>query len=113
MKPKRSELYCLKSDAVGKRRRVVIVSHDVLNGGHCVLAVPFYSQQMEKRRQQKWCAEFASGKGGLDCDCMAKTDELSLIDKLDIDLAHGPIGAFDDSQMKRVLDAIKWSLCID
>lgn len=102
MKPKRGELYRLKSDRVGKPRIIVIVSHDILNGGHCVLAVPFYSQQMDKRRHQQWCSEFARGEGGLDCDCVAKADELSLIDKLDINLAQGPIGAFDNAQMSRV-----------
>lgn len=112
MKPRRGELYRLKADKVGKPRRIVVVSNDVLNGGQCILAIPFYSQQLEKRKNQDWCALFAAGEGGLDCECVAKTDELSLFDKLDVDMARGPIGRFNDDQMARVLQALKWSLGI-
>jgi mRNA-degrading endonuclease toxin of MazEF toxin-antitoxin module len=53
------------------------------------------------------------GEGNLDKHCVAKTDEVSLIDKLDIDLAHGYVGEFDDRQMQRVVEALKWSLRIN
>ena len=110
MNPRRGELFLLKPDHLGKQRPVVIVSRDALNGGHSVLAVPFYSQQLSKRQAQSWCAFFRAGEGGLSLDCVAKTDEVSLIDKLDVDLAAGPIGRFDKSQLDRVIQAIKWSL---
>ncbi len=42
--------------------------------------------------------------------CVAKTDQLSLIDKLSIDIAKGPIGAFDSAQMASLTQAMKWSL---
>jgi mRNA-degrading endonuclease toxin of MazEF toxin-antitoxin module len=115
MRPNRGEIYALKGgpDSGGKRRPVLIISNDVLNGGHSVLAIPFYSQQLDKRRGQKWCAEFAAGEAGLAKDCVAKTDEITLIDKLDIDLANGYVGKLDDSQLQRVIEALKWSLVID
>jgi mRNA-degrading endonuclease toxin of MazEF toxin-antitoxin module len=108
--PKRGELYLLKPDATGKRRPIVIVSRDILNRGHRVLAVPFYSQQLEKRQEQEWCELFYAGEGDLDRNCVAKADELSLIDKLDIDLASGAIGTFNSDQMARLERAIKWSV---
>jgi mRNA-degrading endonuclease toxin of MazEF toxin-antitoxin module len=108
MNPKRGQLYRLKD-----RRPIVIVSRDRLNGGHSVLAVPFYSQQLEKRSQQAWCALFHSGEGGLDRDCVAKADQVTLVDKCDINLAEGPIGQFDEAQMARLIRAVKWSLCLE
>lgn len=104
--PKRGEIYLQKKDS----RPVVILSNNILNGGHSVVAVPFYSQQLEKRAKQPWCAMFQAGEGGLDKDCAAKSDEITLIDKLDIHLARGPIGTLNDEQMNRIVDALKWSL---
>jgi mRNA-degrading endonuclease toxin of MazEF toxin-antitoxin module len=109
---KRGQVFVLKPDQDGKERPLVIVSHDVLNGGHSVLAVPFYSQQIEKRQKQPWCAFFKAGEGGLSKDCVAKADELSLIDKLNINIAKGPIGTFDEAQLGRLMTAVKWSLAI-
>lgn len=59
---------------------------------------------------QPWCAFFTAGEGGLSVDCVAKTDQLTLIDKTNIDFRAGPIGEFDDGQMQRFMAAIKWSL---
>ena len=112
MKPLRGMLFRLKPDSQGKRRPVVVVSNDLLNGGDRVLVVPFYSQQVEKRKQQPWCVHFQAGDGGLEKECVAKTDELGMIDKLNLDLVNGFIGRFDDVQLQRVLDGIKWSLSI-
>jgi len=108
----RGQLYLLKPDQFGKQRPIVIISRNGLNAGHSVVAVPFYSQQLQKRAQQPWCAAFRAGEGGLLKDCVAKTDELSLIDKLSIDIAKGPIGEFDAAQMTRVVQAAKWTLDI-
>jgi mRNA-degrading endonuclease toxin of MazEF toxin-antitoxin module len=112
MNPRRGELYRLKRDDLGKQRPIVIVSNATLNGGHNVVAVPFYSQQLAKRAKQPWCAIYSAGEGGLEMDSAAKTDEITLVDKLHIDLASGPIGKFTDEQMDRLAAALKWSLDI-
>ena len=103
MNPNRGEIYLLKKDETGKSRPIVILSNNSLNGGHSVVAVPFYSQQLEKRSKQPWCAVFSAGEGGLDRDCVAKTDEITLIDKLHINLAAGPIGELDEDQLNRIV----------
>lgn len=108
MNPQRGEIYRLKPS--GKNRPIVIISRDVLNAGHSVLAVPFYSQQLTKRKSQQWCAFFQAGEGGLPLDCVAKADEVSLIDKLEIDIAGGAVGRFDAAQMDRLLAAVKWAI---
>lgn len=48
--PRRGEIYRLKSDAVGKPRPVLIVSRNELNSGIYVVAIPYYSEQVESRR---------------------------------------------------------------
>jgi mRNA-degrading endonuclease toxin of MazEF toxin-antitoxin module len=114
MNPKRGQLYALKDkgQADGKPRPVLIMSVNALNGGSSVVAIPFYSQQLEKRSAQDWCVRFYAGEGNLEKDCVAKTDEISLIEKIDLSLANGPIGSFDDAQMQRVVQALKWTLLI-
>jgi mRNA-degrading endonuclease toxin of MazEF toxin-antitoxin module len=108
--PEYGYIYLLKRDSVGKSRPIVVVSNNTLNRGDSILAVPFYSRQLEKRKKQQWCAFYSTGEGGLDRDCVAKADELTLVDKLDIDLVAGKVGGFNDDQMKRLISAIKWSL---
>ena len=112
MNPKRGQLFLLKPDPDGKERPIVIVSVDVLNGGHKVLAVPFYSQQLDKRKDQDWCALFSKSEGGLDRDCVAKCDEITLLDKLEINFSR-PLGHFNASEMDRLMDSLKWSLGLD
>ena len=74
MKPQRGMLFLLKDhDSSEKRRPIVVISNNVLNNGDSVVAVPFYSQQLEKRRTQDWCVEFYQGEGGLEKNCVAKT----------------------------------------
>lgn len=59
------------------------------------------------------CAFFQQGEAGLDCDCVAQADKLTLLDKTQIDLAGGPLGRLDDAQMERVVRTVTWSLGID
>ena len=113
MVPKRGQLFRLKSDAAGKQRIVVIVSRTELNAGLSVVAVPFYSSQFETRKYEDFCAEFAKGEGGLTKDCVAKTDQITYVLKSDLELTKGSIGFFNESQMLRLLDALKWTLKIE
>lgn len=109
-KPKQGQIYLLKKDEDGKQRPVLIISRSELNGGHSVSAVPFYSQQLEKRKNQPWCAFFHKGEGGLLKDCVAKPDEMAPYDKTYIDFARGKVGEFDEHQIERVLNALRWAV---
>lgn len=42
--------------------------------------------------------------------CVAKCDEVTLLDKLDIDLAKGPIGRVNALKMKEIVKAIRWCI---
>lgn len=72
--------------------------------------MPFYSQQLEKRRNQKFCALFNAGDGGLPKDSVAKCDEITLLDKDDIDFVSGRLGRFNGPQMERVIKSIRYAL---
>ncbi len=93
-----------------KDRPIVVVSRDDLNRGECVLAVPFYSQQLEKRKKFGFCAFFNSGEGGLLSDCVAKGDEITLLDKDEIDFPRGILGTFTAPQMVRVVNAVRYAM---
>ena len=72
-----------------------------------VVVVPFYSQQLEKRKRKKYCAFFSAGEGDLDRDCVAKADEIAMIQKTDLQLSHR-IGRFNAAQMSRIIEAIRY-----
>jgi mRNA-degrading endonuclease toxin of MazEF toxin-antitoxin module len=111
--PQRSDLYWIPLEIEedgDKERPIVIVSRDELNRGDRVLVVPFYSQQLEKRAKQKWCALFKAGESGLKKDCVAKGDEIQLIDPMEILWARGKLGRFNAEQMARVILAVRHAM---
>lgn len=87
-------------------RPVLVVSSTELNAGDTVVAVPFYSSQLEKRRKLPTCVYFSRGEFGLPKDCVAKADDIGPIFRNDLDIARGPIGRLDEAAMARVLAAI-------
>lgn len=97
------------SDAL-KDRPIIIVSRDELNRGIGVLAVPFYSQQLEKRKTFKSCVHFSAGESGLPKECVAKCDEISEYDKTEIDFRRGPIGRAKPEKMRQIVDAIRYCI---
>ena len=103
---KRGEIYRCSFGA-GKERPVVIVSRDTLNGGQNVIVVPFTTVKLDQRRSYRSCVFFPAGTSGLDRDCVAKTDEITLIDKLRID-PNKFVGAVSDTKMSEVSLAIRW-----
>lgn len=106
------EVYRLKHDAVGKPRPFVVVSRNELNRGNTVIGIPFSSNNLAKKRQQPSCAFFAQGEGGLTADCVAMTSEIATVFLSNIQFSAGPLGTFDDAQMERLFEALKWSLNI-
>lgn len=107
----RGDVYRLKTDAVGKPRPVVIVSCDEFNQGPDVLAVPFHSQQVAKRKDDSACAEFYRHEGGLTDDCVAMTGYLQSIKKTDLQPQR--IGRFDAAQLARLMEPLRWVLNLD
>jgi mRNA-degrading endonuclease toxin of MazEF toxin-antitoxin module len=110
--PQRGEIWQLKADKVGKPRRILIVSRNELNGGDNVVAVPFFGSQVLRRQSYKSCVFFAEGDFGLEKDCVAKTDDVSLVAIRTIDKAAGILGVVDDERMSLVESALAFTLKI-
>jgi mRNA-degrading endonuclease toxin of MazEF toxin-antitoxin module len=108
--PDRGEVYRLKQDEAGKPRPVVIVSRRQMNAGISVVVVPFTTQQMEKRIHQPSFVLFEAGEGGLTERCLAKCGDIGLIKISALQLPEGRLGHFDDAQMARLMDGVKWVL---
>lgn len=106
----RAEIYLLKEDVAGKARPVLVVSRDQLNQGTSVVVIPFYSQQLERRRTQRYCVPFNAGDGGLSKECVAKADEIGVVDKTAIDTQRGAIGRLNAAQMAEVVKAVRYVL---
>lgn len=104
--PRRGEIYRLQADRADKPRPVLVVSPVHLNGGIYLSAVPFYSSQVEKRRTLKTCVFFAKGEFGLEKDCVAKADEVSMYRISELRVREGATGTVDDQRMKDVSDAL-------
>lgn len=110
--PRRGQIFRLQSDSVGKKRPVLVVSPTHLNGGIYVLAVPFYSQQIEKRRELKNCVIFSSGQFGLDADCVAITNQVTVTKVSDLRMSEGALGEIDEEKMAEVEASLLYSLGI-
>ncbi len=106
--PRRAEIYRLKKDPVGKKRPVLVVSRNELNGGHYLLAIPFYSAQTAEKSRHPTAIPFAQGEFGLEKDCVAKADEVTQYRMSDLTLAEGPLGTVDPARMAAVDKAIAY-----
>ncbi|HEX5443214.1 MAG TPA: type II toxin-antitoxin system PemK/MazF family toxin [Pirellulales bacterium] len=98
----------MKPDSEDKQRPVVIVSRDDLNRGHRVVAMPCYSQQLEKRSRLKYCVLLRAGDGNLDKDCVVKADEISYLEKTELDLARGAVGRLKPETMAQIMAALRY-----
>ena len=91
----------------GKPRRVVVMSRDSANGGDCVVVVPFTSQRLEERRAIRSFA-FFSADHRFDCDCVAKTDEISRVLKTEFDWKKNRLFRLTPSEMQQIVEALRW-----
>ena len=114
-RPKRGEIYLIddEEDVNNDGRPFVVISANAINGGHSVLIVPFYSQQIEERTSREYCVLFYKNEAGLSKTCVAKCDEMGLLNKTVINWSVGPIGQMDDGQLKRLMEGCKYAIGID
>lgn len=110
--PQRGGVYLLPApEQDGKQRPYVVVSRDDLNRGGCCLAVPFYSKNLEQRRTRKYCVFLSADPArGVDKDCVAKADEVSLISVSAIDWKRGLLGRLKVEQMREIVIAIRHAI---
>jgi len=85
---------------------IIIVSRENLNRGRYVLAVLCTSARFATRRHLPNCVPFHSGQFGFTADCVAQCENITSIEKNDIDLVTGPIGTLDELTMREVIKAV-------
>lgn len=111
--PQRGNIYRLLRDIAGKRRPVVIISRTELNRGTTVVAIPLTTAQFDKRLNQPSIVLLEAGEGGLTEPSLAKCGDIGSIRIADLDIANGPLGILDESQIERLRAAVLWSLGFD
>jgi mRNA-degrading endonuclease toxin of MazEF toxin-antitoxin module len=89
-----------------KYRPVLIVSREEFNRGKYVVAVPFTSAQFDERSSRSNCVAFRAGEFGLDKNCVAQAEAISVYHKDDLDLDKGAIAVVDDEKMREITLAI-------
>lgn len=88
------------------RRPVIVVGRNELNRGHQCLIVPLTSRQVERRSQLPNCVPFSAGDFGLNKDCVAQCELLSIVPLEKVELHLGPLGRLDDRRLRDIIRAI-------
>lgn len=96
-----------------KHRPVLVVSREEMNRGKYLVAVPFTSANFEARSQRPNCVPFHAGESGLDRDCVAQTEAITLFLIDDLDLETDVLGTVADKKLRDVIKAIGYVLAAD
>ena len=101
MKP--GEIYWADLEFAG-RHRVIILSRELLNRGHTVLAVPCTSQSFAKRSKLANCVPFQSGRFGFTEPTIAQCENVQIIEKQLLD--PDPIDQNSDEALRDLIRAL-------
>ena len=106
------EIYLADFEQAGPHP-VIVVSREDLNRGRYVLVVVCTSARFAVRSRLPNCVPLQTGQFGFTTDCVAQCDNVLSIEKSEIDLASGPIGALDELAMRDVIKAIGYVMASD
>jgi len=93
------------------RRPIIIVSQQKLNLGKYVVAIPLTSKNLEKRCNLPNCVSFKADSFGLEKDCVAQCEGITVVDKDFIELNTGPIAILDGEKWRLLVHAIGYVVC--
>jgi len=99
------EIYIADFDQAGPHP-VIIVSREDLNRGRYALVVVCTSARFSIRNTLPNCVPFRARQFGFTSDCVAQCDNMLSIEKIQLDLAGGPMGVLDELAMRDVIKAI-------
>ena len=99
------EIYLADHDVAGPHR-VIVVSREELNRGRYVLVVGCTSRRYASRSRLPNCVPFQTGQFGFTEDCVAQCENIASIEKTQLDLATGLVGALDKLAMRDIVKAI-------
>ena len=85
---------------------VIIVSREDFNRGRYALVVDCSSARLSVRGTLPNCVPFRAGQFGFTSDCVAQCENMLSIEKIQLDLAAGPMGVLDELAMRDVIKAI-------
>jgi mRNA-degrading endonuclease toxin of MazEF toxin-antitoxin module len=92
---------------------VIIVSREEMNRGRDIVAIVCTSSKFRERANLPSCVPFRAGQFGFTKDCVARADDITLIDASFLDVNAGPIGVLDDDAMRSVIRAIGYVIGSD
>jgi mRNA-degrading endonuclease toxin of MazEF toxin-antitoxin module len=90
-----------------------VVSREELNRGRYALVVVCTSARLAVRSTLPNCVPFQAGQFGFTADCVAQCENLLSVEKGQVDLAAGPVGALDEPSFRAVIKAIGYVLDAD
>jgi len=94
-------------------RPVVIVSRECLNRGDYVTIVPITSAKVELRRDLPSCVAFRAGEYGLRKNCVAQGENITTIQKSQLDLRTGRAGKLDGATVRDLIRAVGYVIRAD
>ena len=112
MTPRPGEIYWAYVEGT-KPRPVIIVSREELNRGHYVLAIPLTSAKLEDRLHLPNCVALRAGQFGLDRDCVAQAEAMTVLDKGDLDVDAGPLDSLDQETIHALIKAVGYVISAD
>ena len=101
----RGEIYFADLADAG-RRPVIVVSRELLNRGHYVLAVTCTTKGFDSRSKLRNCVPFKAGEFGFTRDSVAQCENLTMVEKSDLDLNSGPLGILNDTALRSLVKAV-------
>jgi mRNA-degrading endonuclease toxin of MazEF toxin-antitoxin module len=92
---------------------VIVISREDLNRGRYALVVACTSARFSIRGTLPTCVPFRAGQFGFTSDCVAQCDNILSIEKIQLDLAAGPMGVLDELTMRNIIKAIGYVIDSD
>jgi mRNA-degrading endonuclease toxin of MazEF toxin-antitoxin module len=106
------EIYMADFPEAG-RHPVILVSREDLNRGHYILAVFCTSSRFAARSQLPNCVPYRAGQFGFTVDCVAQCENILSVEKSQLDIAAGPIGVLDATNLRNIIRAIGYVIEAD
>lgn len=107
------EIYWADDVVNDKRHLVIIVSREEHNRGSYVVVVPTTSQGFSRRQHLRNCVAFGAGDFCFSVPTVAQAENISLIEKSELDLWTGPVDMLDPEVMRNVIRAVGYVIEAD
>ena len=90
----------------GERKRVIVVSREELNRGDYATIVPITAKKFAIRKSLPNCVPLPAGRFGLTEDSVAQAENITIVERADLDCEAGPIAELDGVAHRALVKAI-------